>query len=205
MMGKRSLSMALGGIAIGLVAVLWATATHAAAKLKIGDAAPTWSGVVGIDDKQHGLADFDGAKLVVLVFTCNHCPVAVAYEDRLVALAKEYEPKGVQFVAVNCNNIPADRLDKMKERAEEKGFKFPYLYDSSQKMGRDYGATVTPHVFVLTKDRKVAYMGAVDDNMNAGKVKTHYLGSTLDALLAGKKPPNTVTQQFGCGIKYDAP
>jgi len=203
MMRKRRLSLALGGLAIGLVAVLWATATHAAAKLKIGDAAPTWSGIVGIDDKQHGLADFDNAKLVVLVFTCNHCPVAVAYEDRLVALAKEYEPKGVRLIAVNCNNIPADRLDKMKERAEQKGFNFPYLYDSSQKMGHDYGATVTPHVFVLAKDRKVAYMGAVDDSMNAAKVKTHYLRSALDALLAGKKPPKAVTQQFGCSIKYE--
>jgi len=200
---KRRLSMALGGLAIGLAAVLAATATHAATKLKIGDAAPTWSGIVGVDDKQHSLSDYDGAKLLVLVFTCNHCPVAVAYEDRLIALAKEYEPKGVQFVAVNCNNIPADRLDKMKERAEEKGFSFPYLYDSSQKMGHDYGATVTPHVFVLTKDRKVAYMGAIDDNMKADKVKAHHLHNALDALLAGKKPPKAVTQQFGCSIKYE--
>jgi peroxiredoxin len=171
--------------------------------LKIGDAAPTWSGIVGVDDKQHGLSDYQSAKLVVLVFTCNHCPVAVAYEDRLIALAKEYEPKGVQFIAVNCNNIPPDRLDKMKERAEQKGFKFPYLYDSSQKMGHDYGATVTPHVFVLSKDRKVAYVGAVDDNMKADKVKQHHLRNALDALLAGKKPPKAVTQQFGCTIKYD--
>ncbi len=200
---KSRLSMALGGLAIGLLVVLWATATHAAAKLKIGDAAPTWSSIVGVDDKQHGLSDYQSAKLIVLVFTCNHCPVAVAYEDRLIALAKEYEPKGVQFVAVNCNNIPADRLDKMKERAEKKGFNFPYLYDSSQKTGHDYGATVTPHVFVLTKDRNVAYMGAVDDNMNADKVKEHHLRDALDALLAGKKPPKAVTQQFGCSIKYE--
>lgn len=202
---KRRLSMALGAVAVGLLAAVSATEAHAAAKLKIGDAAPTWSGIIGIDDKQHSLADFAGAKLVVIVFTCNHCPVAVAYEDRLVALAKEYEPKGVRFIAVNCNNIPADRLDKMKERAEQKGFSFPYLFDSSQKMGHDYGATVTPHVFVLAKERKVAYMGAVDDNMNADKIKAHHLRNALDALLAGKKPAKAVTQQFGCGIKYETP
>ena len=127
----------------------------------------------------------------MLVFTCNHCPVARAYEDRLVALQKDYEPKGVQFVAVNVNNIPADRLDKMKKRAKAKGLQFPYLYDSTQKIGHDYGATVTPHVFVLDKDRKIAYMGAVDDNMQVDKVKKHYLRNALDASLAGKNRPRS--------------
>jgi peroxiredoxin len=203
---KGKLAVTLGALAIGFLAVLLTTQTSHAArskKLKIGDAAPTWSHIVGIDNKKHSLSDFDKAKLVVLVFTCNHCPVARAYEDRLIALTKEYRPKGVQFVAVNVNNIPADRLDKMKERAEEKGFNFPYLYDSSQKMGHDYGATVTPHVFVLDKDRKVVYMGNVDDSLNPKRVKQHNLRNALDALLVGKKPPKAVTQQFGCTIKYE--
>ena len=153
----------------------------------IGAAAPDFSGIVGIDDKPHGLADFKDAKLVVLVFTCNHCPVAQAYEDRLVALQKDYRPKGVQVVAVNVNNMPADRLDEMKKRAKQMEFNFPYLYDSTQKIGHDYHATVTPHVFVLDQQRKIAYMGAVDDSQQAGQVKKHYLRDALDALLAGKK------------------
>jgi peroxiredoxin len=174
-----------------------------AAGVKIGDAAPAWSGIQATDGKLHGLADLKDAKLVVLVFTCNHCPVAQGYEDRLVALQKDYQSKGVEVVAVNVNNIPDDRLEPMKKRAEEKGFNFPYLYDVTQKMGRDYGATVTPHVFVLDKDRKIAYVGAVDDNLTVASVKTNFLRDALDALLAGKAPPKAVTQQFGCSIKYD--
>ncbi len=118
-------------------------------------------------------------------------------------MQKDYENKGVQFIAVNVNNIPEDRLDKMKERAESKGFNFPYLYDPTQKIARDYGATVTPHVFVLDKNRKIVYMGAVDDNMKVGEAKKHYLRDAIDALLAGKKPPEAVTKQFGCTIKYE--
>jgi peroxiredoxin len=187
-----------------IAVVVLAAASGFAAKLSVGDAAPDWSGIVGIDDKEHGLSDFKDAKLVVLVFTCNHCPVAVAYQDRLVALQKDYQDKGVQVVAVNVNNVPADRLEPMKKRAKEKGFNFPYLYDSTQKMGLDYGATVTPHVFVLDKTRKVAYVGAVDDSQNPDKVKTPHLRNAIDALLDGKEPPKTTTQQFGCSIQYDA-
>ena len=174
-----------------------------AASVKIGDPAPEFKGIVGTDDKEHSLSDFKDSKLVVLIFTCNHCPVATAYEGRLVALQDDYKAKGVQVVAVNVNNIEADRLDKMKERAKSKTFNFPYLYDSSQKMGHDYGATVTPHVFLLDQQRKVAYMGAVDDKQNAEKVKKTYLRNAIDALLDGKRPPETVTKQFGCGIQYE--
>ena len=188
--------------ALVVLTLLVACRSEAAAKLKIGDAAPDWSGIVGIDDQKHGLADYKNAKLIVLVFTCNHCPVAVAYEDRLVALQKDYKQKGVLLVAVNVNNLPADKLDKMQERAKAKGFNFPYLYDETQKIGRDYGAEVTPHVFVLDGQRKIAYMGAVDDKQNAADVKTHYLHEALDALLAGTEPPKAVTKHFGCGIQY---
>jgi peroxiredoxin len=175
----------------------------AAAELVIGAAAPNFSGIVGTDDKPHGLADYKDAKLVVLVFTCNHCPVAQAYQDRLIALQKDYQPKGVQVVAVNVSNFTDDRLDEMKKRAKQMAFNFPYLYDSTQKIGHDYHATVTPHVFVLDPQRKIAYVGAIDDNQQAGQVKKHYLRDALDSLLAGKKPPQEVTRQFGCGIKYE--
>lgn len=171
--------------------------------VKVGDPAPDWKGIIGVDDKEHSLADYKDAKLIVLVFTCNHCPVAKAYEDRLVALQKDYKDKGVQVIAVNVNNIPEDRLDRMKVRAKEKGFNFPYIYDSSQKMGHDYGARVTPHVFVLDSERKVAYIGAIDDNQNPEKVTKHYLRDALDALLAGKARAVAETKAFGCTIKYE--
>jgi len=188
--------------AVAAMVLLFAASTVSAAGVSVGDAAPEWTGIVGIDDQKHSLADYD-AKAIALVFTCNHCPVAKAYEDRLVALQKDYQGKGLQVIAVNVNNLPADRLDKMKERAEEKGFNFPYLYDPSQKIGRDYGASVTPHIFLLDKDRKVAYVGAIDDDMKADKVKTKYLRDAVDAVLAGKQPKTTQTQPVGCSIKYD--
>jgi peroxiredoxin len=195
----RALVLSLTLVAL----VLAATGCYAANKLNIGDAAPDWSGIIGVDGKSHSLPDFKDAKLIVLVFTCNHCPVVKDYEGRLMAIQTDYAGKGVRVVAVNVNNIEADQFEPMKKRAQEKGFNFPYLYDATQKIGHDYGATVTPHVFVLDKDRKIAYVGAIDDSQNASKVKTHYLRNALDALLAGKQPPETVTQQFGCGIKYE--
>jgi len=206
---KWALSAALGAVALGVGIVLTAATTCCAAKgkaLKIGEAAPAFSGLTGVDDKQHGLSDYGKARLVVVVFTSNHCPVAVAYEDRLIALQKDYEAKGVQVLAINSNSAkvqPPDSFENMKKRAKEKEFNFPYLHDETQKVARQYGATCTPHVFVLDKDRKIAYMGAVDDNIKADKVKDHSLRNALDALLNGEKPPKEVTRQFGCGIKWD--
>jgi len=196
---NRNWKVALG---LAALAVLLASCGRSAA-LEIGDPAPDFQNIIGVDDKTHSLSDYADAKLIVLVFTCNHCPVAVAYEDRLIQLQADYKDKGVQVIAVNVNNIPPDRLDKMKERAEQKGFNFPYIYDSSQKMGHDYGATCTPHVFVLDQQRKIAYMGAIDDSMKPDRVRKHYLRDALDALLAGKTPPEQVTKQFGCSIKYE--
>ena len=170
--------------------------------VSIGDAAPVFSGV-GVDDKQHELSEYQDAKAVAVVFTCNHCPVAQAYQDRLIALQKEYQPKGLQLVAINVNNNEADKLDKMKERAATKGYNFPYLYDASQKSAVNYGASVTPHVFLLDADRKVVYMGAIDDNMNASQTKRHYLRDAVEAVLAGKAPAVTETRQVGCGIEYE--
>jgi len=179
------------------------TLQGATAELQPGDQAPNWSGIIGVDGKKHSLSDYSDAKAVVLIFTCNHCPVAKAYEDRIIELTKDYRDKGVQVVAVNVNNLPADRLDKMKERAKAKGFNFPYLYDPTQAMGHDYGATVTPHVFVFDKNRKLVYRGAIDDSMNPSSKKKDYLRNALDAVLAGKTPPEAVTKEFGCSIKYE--
>ncbi len=190
-------------LVLAVAALVLAADSHAA-PLKIGDSAPEWSAIPGIDDKEHSLVDYKKSKVIVLVFTCNHCPVAVAYEDRLVAIQKEYQSKGVQLIGLCVNDLDEDRLAPMKTRAKEKKFNFPYLYDESQKTGRDYGATCTPHVFLLDKNRKVVYMGAVDDNDDTAKVKEHYLRDALDAVLAGKEPPKTTTQQRGCSIKWKA-
>jgi peroxiredoxin len=170
--------------------------------ISVGEKAPDFSALPGIDDRKHGLGEYKDAKAVVVVFTCNHCPVAVAYEDRLVALQKDYKKRGVQIVAICSNPDEADKLDKLKERAEAKKFTFPYVRDDDQKIGKAYGAAVTPHVFLLDKDRKIAYMGSIDDNQNAEKVSKNFLRDAIDAVLSGKAPETTETRQFGCGIKY---
>ena len=190
-------------VATAIIVIFLMAVVSQAADVKIGDAAPDWTGLVGVDGAKHSLSDYKDAKVAIVVFTCNHCPVAQAYQDRIIALQKDYKNKGVQVIAVNVNNIPDDTLDKMKERAKSKGFNFPYLYDSTQKIGHDYGATTTPHVFVLDKNRKLAYMGGIDDNMKPDEVKKHYLRDAVDALLAGKTPPETDTKHLGCSIKYD--
>ena len=172
-------------------------------ELSIGDAAPQFAGLAGTDDKPHGLADFKDAKAVVVIFTCNHCPVAQSYEDRLMAMQKAYQSKGVQVVAISVSNSDIDKLDAMKERAAVKGFNFPYLHDASQESGKRYGASTTPHAFLLDGKRKVAYMGAIDDSMDAEGVKQKYLLDALDAVLAGKEPEVTETRQIGCGIIYE--
>lgn len=169
----------------------------------VGDPAPTFVGLIGVDDQSHSLADYADAKVVAIVFTCNHCPVAVAYEDRLVALHKDYSDQDVQLIAINVNNMEADKLPAMKERASAKGFEFPYFYDPTQQLGRDYGATVTPHVFLLDGERRLAYVGAVDDSMDEAEVTEHFLRDAIDALLAGNVPSKAETKAFGCGIQYE--
>ena len=171
-------------------------------KLDIGDAAPDWKNVLGTDDETHQLNDYKGKKFVVAVFTCNTCPIAIDYEDRLIALQDEYGEKGVQLIAINVNTNNGNQFKDMKKRAAEKQFNFPYLFDKTQRSARNYGATVTPHVFVLDEKRNIAYMGAVDDHRNEAKVTKNHLRDALDALLAGKAPTAPETRQFGCGIEF---
>ena len=172
--------------------------------LSIGDVAPAWKDLPGVDDKKHSLAELDEKELVVLVFTCNSCPIATDYEDRIIEIARKYAGRKskVALVAVNVNRLEEDRLPKMKERAEKKGFTFPYLYDESQKIAKDYGATFTPEVFVLDRDRKVAYMGGIDDSSNADQVKQHYLTDAIESLLEGDVPEKPETTAIGCRIRY---
>lgn len=172
-------------------------------ELKVGDQAPAWKDLAGTDDKQHSLKDLEKAKAVAVVFTCNTCPVAQAYEDRLNKLAADYKDKGVAVVAINVNKDPSNSLDAMKQRAEKKGLSYSYLFDPSQQIARDFGATCTPHAFLLDGKRKVVYMGAIDDDMNADSVRQRSLQDAIDAVLAGKAPTVAKTKQFGCGIHYE--
>jgi peroxiredoxin len=172
--------------------------------LSVGDAAPAWVDLPGVDGKKHSLADLKGKEIVILVFTCNSCPVATDYEDRILSMARKYAgPEGrAALVAINVNRIPEDRLPKMEERAKERGFTFPYLYDESQKIARDYGATFTPEFFVLDKDRKIAYMGGMDDNSYEAKVTARHLEPAIEAILRGEKPAAGETVARGCMIRY---
>ncbi|MBY0586673.1 thioredoxin family protein [bacterium] len=171
--------------------------------IDLGADAPAWSNLPGTDGKNHSLQELKDAKAVVVAFTCNHCPVAVAYEDRFIAFAKEYQKKGVAFVAISVNKGESDQLPAMIERAKEKDFPFPYIYDESQKIGHDFQAEKTPHLFVLDKDRKIAYVGSFDDKMAAEKVETHFVKDAVDAILAGKKPAVQTHPAHGCGIRYE--
>lgn len=180
-----------------------ASATAEPKAVAVGEAAPEWKDLEGIDGKKHSSADIKGVKGVIVVFTTNHCPIAQAYEDRIVALANDYKDKGVELVAINVNNMEEDKLPAMKERAKAKGFEFDYLYDPSQAVGRAFGAMVTPHVFLLDGKRHLVYAGAIDDNMEVDKVEKHYLRDAIDAVLAGSKPKTDSTKPVGCGIQYE--
>jgi peroxiredoxin len=183
------------------------TALHAGKfnkALSVGDKAPEFKNLVGTDDKPHSLADWKDAKLVVVIFTCNHCPIASGYEDRIVALVNEFLDQGVQFVAVSSSRMEADGFEAMKKRAAEKKYLFPYLHDATQQVGKSYGASVTPEVFVLKADRTVGYLGAIDDNWNdEGAVGRRYLRDAIVALLAGKEVTRFETRPVGCGIQYE--
>lgn len=174
------------------------------AKISVGDPAPTFQNLPGVDGKSYSSSDFDDKDVLVLVVTCNHCPVAVAYEDRIIEFTKKHASSPdskIAVVAVNVNNLEADKLPKMKERAKEKGFNFTYLYDESQELGRALGATVTPEFFVFNKERKLVYMGAMDDSQNSPKVD--YLTAAVEAALQGKEATPAETRARGCGVKYE--
>ena len=158
-----------------------------------------------VDGKMYSMSDYKDAKGFIVVFTCNHCPFAVKYEDRVIELAKKYKSKGYVLLAINPNDpsvVPDDSFEKMKERAKEKGFTFPYLFDEGQKIFPQYGATKTPHVFLLDKNLIVKYIGAIDDNVeDASAVKEHYLENAIAALEKGQEPAVNSTKTIGCSIK----
>lgn len=183
------------------------TLTTTAQGYKPGDAATDFA-LKNVNDKMVSLSDFKKAKGFIVVFTCNHCPYAKAYEDRIIALDKKYASKGYPVIAINPNDpslYADDSYEAMKIRAKEKGFTFPYLFDDGQKIYPQYGATKTPHVFVLQKvnDKNIVrYIGAIDNNYADPKdVTERYVENAVDALLAGKPIAQPTTAAIGCGIK----
>lgn len=199
----RAAAMFSIAVITGLAGVALAGKAKFNKVVNIGDKAPVWSDLPGVDGKTHSLADYREAKAVVVVFTCNHCPVAKQYAERLAAFAKKYD-KQVQIVAISVSHHGADRLDQMKARATEKAFPYAYLYDESQQSGRSYGATATPHFFLLDGERMIAYMGAFDDNIfDPEKAEKHYLIDAADAVLAGQEPKIKESLQRGCAIEYE--
>jgi len=174
---------------------------------KIGDKATDFS-LKNIDNKMVSMANYHDAKGFIIIFTCNTCPYSVAYEDRINELDKKYKEKGYPVIAINPNN-PAvkkgDDFSDMQVRAEEKGFTFPYLFDDGQNIYPQYGATRTPHVFLLNKENGnliVEYIGAIDNNSQESNAVTEkYVENAVAALLVGKKPTVTVTKAIGCSIK----
>ena len=162
-----------------------------------------------VDGHSISLDDYTNAKGFIVIFTCNTCPYAVAYEDRIIDLDNTYRPMGMPVIAVNPNDpsiSPGDSYDKMIERAEEKNFTFPYLFDETQEVFKAYGATRTPHVYLLEKDGSdliVKYVGTIDDNYkDASQVQKTYLADAIDAVLQGQDPDPSLTKAIGCTIKY---
>jgi len=210
----RTLCRAIVPVAGIIGLVLACPALLAQATLEIGSPAPDFS-LPGVDGKTYSLADFRDADILVIVFTCNHCPTAQAYEDRIKQLAADYKDRKVALVAISPNDPEAvqlgelgysdvgDSLDDMKVRARDKGFTFPYLYDGGdQKVTRAYGPVATPHVFIFDRARKLQYVGRVDDSEKADRVTSPDARNAMEALLAGRPVPVEKTRASGCSVKW---
>lgn len=175
------------------------------AKLAIGQSAIPFT-ILGTDQRLHSLSNYTEKRAIVLIFSCNHCPYVQAWEDRMIAIQTDYELRDVRLIAINSNdatNYPADSFDKMRERARQKRFNFPYLYDETQQVAHAYGAERTPEVFVFDHAGILRYHGAIDDQYESvARIKNHYLRDALDAILAGESPRIAETAPIGCTIKW---
>jgi len=160
----------------------------------------------GTDGRTHRPEEFAGATVFGVIFHCNHCPYAQAWEDRLIGAQRDYAAKGVQFVLISSNDptkYPDDSFENMRRRAAAKGYPFPYLFDETQEVARAYGATRTPEIFLFDAQRTLRYHGAPDDNYeDPAAVRRHYLRDALDALLSGRTPEPAETKPVGCTIKW---
>jgi peroxiredoxin len=183
----------------------------ASEQLTIGSAAPAFSLLPGVDGIKYSLPDFAGARALVIVFSCNHCPYVQAYEDRMIMLQSTYGPNGLRLVAINSNdtvNYPEDNFEEMVKRSRDRGFNFPYLRDEHQSVAETYGATHTPEFFLFAPSAtdgvfRLHYHGKMDDNYQRPEgVKERYLENALNAVLAGKPVAVPETHSIGCTIKW---
>ncbi|HNV31263.1 MAG TPA: thioredoxin family protein [Cyclobacteriaceae bacterium] len=169
---------------------------------EVGDKATDFK-LKNVDGKMVSLADFKEAKGFIIIFDCNTCPYSKAYNERIIDLNEKYAAKGFPVITINANDGSGDSYEDMVRIANKKKYKFPYLYDETQAIAKTYGATNTPHVFVLNRDLKVSYIGAIDDNArNAASASKKYVENAVDALLTGKSVPVTKTKAVGCGIRW---
>lgn len=172
--------------------------------LALGARAPDFD-LPGVDGSRYSIGTFKDKQVLVVIFSCNHCPYVKAYEDRMVSIQRDYAGKGVQLIAINSNDdkaYPDDSFSEMVRRAKEKGFNFPYLRDDSQKVVEAFGAVCTPHVFAFDAGRRLRYRGRVDDSKEEAKVTTQDLRNALDDLVAGREVRTPDTRPFGCSIKW---
>jgi peroxiredoxin len=172
--------------------------------VSVGDKAPDFSGIPAVYNGQDTSLSLSDIKedVVVVVFLGNHCPAVVAYEDRLIEFTKAYKDKGVRVVGIAVGDIEEDKIPGIKDYTKAKGSNYIYGYDESQAVGKAYGNSNTPQFFVLDKNRKIQYTGAMDDNMKEASVTKHYLADAVDAVLKGETPAVTETRPVGCGVRY---
>ncbi|WP_420317049.1 thioredoxin family protein [Ekhidna sp.] len=204
---KRTFILIVGMLAV--VAVLFMNASKPLAGYGVGDYAKDFK-LPNVDGKMISMADYTDAKGFIVVFTCNTCPYAKAYESRILELDKKYADKGFPVIAINPNDItqqPGDSMDEMKKRANNKGYTFPYVRDDSQEVTKAFGATKTPHVYVLNKEAegkyKVEFIGAIDNSPNdPSDVSETYVEDAINAVLSGSKPSVTQKRAIGCTIKW---
>jgi peroxiredoxin len=172
--------------------------------LALGTTAPDFE-LPGVDGRDHTLAEYADADVLVLVQSCNHCPYVQAWEGRISAIQRDYADRGVRLVAINSNDArsyPEDSFEEMVERSKQEEFAFDYLYDEDQAIARGLGSQRTPEVFLFDRDRRLVYHGAIDDSRDDTAVGAHYLRDALDAVLAGAQPEVTDTPPVGCTVKW---
>lgn len=195
-------------IILSLITIVFFSASLLADGYQVGDKATDFK-LMDIDGKKVSMADYKDAKGFIVIFTCNHCPYSKLYEDRIIELDKKFKEQGYPVIAINANDSikqPEDSYSKMIARADNKGFTFPYLLDADQSIAKTYGATRTPHVFLLEKDGKkyvVKYIGAIDDNAKVpGDVEEKWVEEAITSINAGKNPNPDMTKAIGCTIKW---
>jgi peroxiredoxin len=173
--------------------------------LRLGDEAPRFESLLGVDGKRYSLSSFQDKPFLVVIFSCNHCPYAQAYEERMIAIQRDYHAVGAQLVVINSNDsrrYPEDSYSEMVKRARMRGFNFPYIRDEDQSVVAAYGGVCTPHVFLFGRPRFLRYRGRIDDSKDAAAVKENDLRNALDDLIANRSVGVPDTRPFGCSIKW---